>query len=292
MHRNKNKFLLSILLLSLISCDRHNKLLTYNTWGAKGESYPKKLSIDKIDSLSPSEYPIAGIVSHHLLAGELIDSWFKALKEKRDVKTFFILSPDHWNVGIERFSLTDLSWKTAEDEVRSNLRIVKKLQKSFNVELERDIFHFEHGVSTLIPFIKRYFPESEVVAIVYPGEIPIDMDRSKELYASIKTYFDRRKKEDNFLLVSSDFAHHSDIKGTNFKDERSKRFLLNPGRGSWIFAGCDNRPAMYVLGNLIENSKREIITSVMYHSNSYEISKKDENDITSYFFYFISQMKF
>lgn len=65
----------------------------YTCWDLRGESYPDIPDQEVESPLPPDAYPVAGIVSHHLLAGELIDAWFAELARHSRISRFFILSP-------------------------------------------------------------------------------------------------------------------------------------------------------------------------------------------------------
>ena len=83
--------------------------------------------------------------------------------------------------------------------------------------------------------------------------------------------------------MSADFAHHGDAEGTAIKDERTGRFFAAPSLDTWICAGCDNRPGMYVLAFL---SGPATHSTVLYHADSLSLSGQGRDDITSYFFTF------
>ncbi len=254
----------------------------YLTWSLSGESYPNVDDITSEDFLSVDDFPIGGTVSHHLLAGEYIDLWFSELASRRTVENFIILSPRHWDLGCFPVSLTHNSWDTSFGVVESNNRLVKQLQKILEVEPEPDVFNYEHGVSTLIPFIKKYFPGARIVAVAYGGEAPVDIPFVEKLYRSI----DSINSKENFLLVSTDFSHHGNMEYTKISDNRSRIFLENPIRENWIFGGCDNRPGIYILSRFFgEESLNKL--KILYHTDSYQISKMAPEDITSYFFTFV-----
>ncbi len=258
----------------------------YLTWDLKGDSYPSLPDVEMGRLPEGEAFPVAGIVSHHLLAGELIDDWFRELARRRKVERFFILSPRHWDLGTGDYSLTAESWLTARGKVKADGDVVDRLAEELDCEVDREVFVMEHGIETLIPFIKKYFPDAKVVPLNYRGEAPVNMPVVNRLWKSLSPYFEGAGAEENFLLISSDFAHHGDFEGTRIKDERTDRFMENPGRTNWIFAGCDNRPGIYLLASLADRMTSPEM-GILYHSNSYELSGKDARDITSYFFTFL-----
>ena len=256
---------------------------TFTTWASLGQRPPVVRAAAE-ESLAPADaIPWAGTVSHHLLTGALIDRWFAELAKRRKVEVFYVLSPSHWGLSALPYSLTNGSWLVPGGEVTSAGRLVAALARTLHVPLEPDVFEGEHGVSTLMPYVARYFPQARVVAMAYRGEPPLDQPMAQRLVDALAPAFDSTGKKDNFLLISADFAHHGSTAGTSVKDTRTRKFFNNPSLETWIFAGCDNRPGIYALAHLLGPATR---CSVLYHTDSLQLSGHDPKDITSYFFTF------
>lgn len=265
--------------------EKNNLFTVIKCWDLKDDinSYPKLFNIREENYLSKEEIPWAGTVSHHLLAGDLIDRWFNALsKNAPDIKNFFIICPSHWGFSSNEWSLGKVVWKTQHGMVFSNEKIVEELAQKLDVSLENEVFFCEHGINTLIPFISKYYSDVKIVplALKYP-EPPLNQEIAKKLLTALLPYFSDDFCRQNFLLISTDFSHHGNLQETYRKDEMSMIFFRNPTAKNWIFCGCDNRPGLYVLSHLL---KPDTKVSVCFHTNSFEISGQDENDITSYFF--------
>ncbi|UTC64080.1 AmmeMemoRadiSam system protein B [Treponema sp. OMZ 788] len=253
----------------------------FETWSSDGDRPPKTRFIPKEASLPAGAKPWGGTVSHHLLTDALINDWFTELADARKIKTFYILSPSHWGLSLYDFSLTQGSWNTEDGLVHSDKERSEKLAGLFNVPFDDEVFVYEHGVSTLIPYIKKYFPEAKVVAVAYHGEPPVNMNLAVKLYDTIKKVFSA-KDEDSFLLISSDFSHKSDIEKTAEKDAKSRYFLTSLKPSAWTLAICDNRPAMYLLSKLFTEKTR---CTIQRGTDAYKLSDEtDSKDITSYFF--------
>jgi AmmeMemoRadiSam system protein B len=165
--------------------------------------------------------------------------------------------------------------------VESDREKVAALAKALGVRLEPDVFNGEHGVSTLIPYIARYFPRAKVVAMAYRGEPPVRQPMGRKLAQALAPAFGPEGRAKNFLLISTDFAHHGNPASTAAKDELTRRFFEEPNARTWNFAGCDNRYGMYALAHLLDQQTR---CSVLFHSNSFQLSGHDPGNITSYFF--------
>lgn len=278
----------AVLSILFIACPRKNdkdkqNTVTFSTWEKEGKGVDPSFNFPQmLEALPDNFYPWTGTVSHHFLTDPLIDSWFREIKECRDVKHFFIISPSHYGLSTQSFSITDGRWECKDKKyVYSNQKYAQKLCKSLNVKIENQVFYPEHGVSTLAPYISKYFPDADIVAIAIHGEPPVNPDYCQELYQALKPFFDDKGKKENFLIVSSDFSHHGNPEQTAAKDKNSQRFFDNPVKENYITAVCDNRPAIYVMASLFDQPVKK---HLLYHTNSYQISGMDKDDITSYFF--------
>ena len=254
----------------------------YHTWHSlKEREYTKPVHPPLAENPPPGFFPWAGIVSHHLLAHDYIDSWFSRLAKMRKISCFYILCPSHWGLSTEPYSLTDGSWVSGFGRVDSSLKNVSKLAKSLNVGLDSRVFDVEHGASTLMPYIKKYFPKASVVVIAYDGEPPVNVPKSAMLADALESFFDKKEKRKNFLLISTDFSHHGNLELTEKRDNNSITYLKNPNTVSWNMAGCDNKPGIFILDRL---GKSNLESFILYHTNSWEISNEWAHDVTSYFF--------
>lgn len=261
--------------------------LEYLSWDSTGQAYPAIAGPPVEASPAPGRWPIAGTVSHHLLVGQLIEDWFGLLAERRDVRTFLILSPSHWGLCTSDFSLTEASWRTDSGLVRSNPGLVAELASRLDAQLHPELFATEHGVDTFMPFISRHFPEAEVVALAYEGGTPIDMGLVHTLWQALEPVLSEGLLDGLFLLISVDFSHQDGPAETRRKDAVSRCFLEDPAGQSWILASCDNRPAMYALKRLVAAHPSARL-DIIYHTDSFTVSGQDEHDITSYFFTLLS----
>ncbi len=260
---------------------------TFSTWEKEGKAVDPAFNFPAKAKLGGRRkdggfFPWTGTVSHHFLTDPLIDSWFKEIRDRRDVKHFFILSPSHFGLSTKEYSLADGRWECKNKSyVYTNGEYSDRICAALGVDYDNQVFYDEHGVSTLIPYIRRYFPGADVVAIAIQGEPPMNMDYCERLYQAVAPYFDERGKAENFLVISSDFSHHGTPEQTAFKDGISQTFFDAPTKENFIAAVCDNRPSIYVMASLLAKDAQAY---VLYHTNSFEICGMDGDDITSYFF--------
>ena len=285
-----------ILVLLVSSCSRkipldpggeNNQTETplYHTWNSLKE---REYSVPP--ALAPKEippdgfFPWAGIVSHHLLTHDYLDAWFSRLAKIRQPRRFFILSPSHFGISTEPYSLTDGSWQSGFGLVESDTKKVQEMAEALEVKLDPEVFRVEHGVSVIMPYIKKYFREATVVAIAYEGEPPVNISAHSRLASILEKEFDEVGKKENFLLISADFSHHGNLSETTRRDDYSERYFKRADI-SWNMVGCDNRPGIFVLHHI---GKESLNSCILYRTNSFEISAQWEDTITSYFFIYFS----
>lgn len=256
---------------------------TFSTWEKEGKAVDPRFRFPApAQTPGPGFVPWTGTVSHHFLTDPLIDAWFREIKARREVRHFFILSPSHFGLSTRDYSVADGRWEcSAGSYVYTNRELSTRVCAALGVDYDNQVFPDEHGVSTLVPYIRRYFPNADVVAVALNGEPPVHIDYCERLYKAIAPFFDEAGKKENFLIVSSDFSHHGTPEQTAYKDGISESFFANPVKKNFIAVVCDNRPSIYVMTSLFGP---DVQTCVLFHTNSFEISGLDGEDITSYFF--------
>ncbi|MBO4385661.1 MAG: AmmeMemoRadiSam system protein B [Treponema sp.] len=284
--------------LTATSCKRgenskDSKEVPIATWLSQGITEPPVKEIQIEENLPKDAFPLAGTVSHHLLAGICIDQWFKTLADARKVETFFIISPSHYGLSTQEWSLCECEWNAGKyGLVKTDKKTEMQLAKTLCVEYDRNAYRIEHGFSTLMPYIAKYFPKAKVCTVALNGEPPLKQSQAQALTQALSPYFTEENSKKNFLLISTDFSHHGDLNDTQKKDSYSRKFFQSPAKEKWFFCVCDNRQGMYVLSNIFCKDQDKKIGgqkkfSVLYHTNSFELSGEGGDDITSYFFTFM-----
>ncbi len=225
----------------------------------QGETIPPKILEEKI---------LGGIVNHHLLAKEFVDEVLVTLKEQQP-KRIVLISPNHFNQGAGDIQTADLLWRSPVGEVKTPCGI---LQEGI-VSNEPLTFLGEHGVSNIIPFIKKYLPDTEVLPLVVKEKTDFaSLDAVAESLASL---------EDTIFLGSFDFSHELPPLVSEFRDQKSLDVIT-----SFDLAGTDNiavdsKRGLYLLLKVLEKKGAQNF-SLFRNSNSGFLIKEDITDATSY----------
>ena len=158
-------------------------------------------AIASAEAIEPSNQRLTGItVPHHLLAADLIALGFKAASGFR-YKRIIILSPDHFHRANRLFATTTRGFETVFGTVPTDTVAAMKLEIQTSSFEESCLFSGEHGIAAMLPFIKHYFPDAEIVPIAMSIKAGrSDWDRLAE---ALKPLVDK----DTLLVESTDFSH-------------------------------------------------------------------------------------
>lgn len=184
------------------------------------ESVAKFKNTDKLEV----ENVFGGIISHHIpTAFPLLAEFYSKLKNTKDIKTFIILGPDHWEKGIGDVSISEADFITPFGKLSSDLAMVKKLEESRFAIHDETPFD-DHSIHSQLLFISKVFPKAKVVAIVFRSSTSTESaEKMGNLIASLAG-------PDTFVVGSVDFSHYLNEEVARPLDKRSANLLtsLNP----------------------------------------------------------------
>jgi len=271
------------LIVLIISCDDTKEEINYNHFPVSSQ-----FVIPENDKLTinypPSDFkPYSGTVSHHLLVGYLINEWFSSLKKLRpDITTFIILSPRHTDISKDVISTTASDFNHEKYRVKNNRKYSKLIQESLKLKNNNKAFIYEHGISSLLPFISTYFPNAEITPVLLD-----ENHRQNRLCINISESISRIMKEDDncFILISIDFSHRVDLEQTLKRDKKTEKVLSSGDFTKINDIYSDNNGSLYVLSEFLILHKY-FKSHVFSYTNSEIFGNKDKNDVTSYFFTF------
>lgn len=165
----------------------------------------------------------AGVVPHHLLAGELIASFFKTAVETGErYDTVILLGPNHKGEG-NAVSTTGCNWKTEFGTVECDKDAVSEIIacKTLDARINDDILQNDHSLSSLVPYIKYYLPDAKMVTMLLTRRVTLEQSNDiAQLLASIA----QNKK---CLVVGSvDFSHGLSAKEAKLRDKDTRQAIL------------------------------------------------------------------
>ncbi len=158
--------------------------------------------------------PHAGYVYSGFTANVL----FRTIKNKINPKRIVVIGPSH-KFGFDgaSISLYD-NYDTPFGELNIDIDYAHKLEKKYDFLDFLDDVHQEHSTETQMPFLKYYFPNVQVVEIIY----------SKCDYHNIIQIIDEvLKDEDSFVVISTDLSHFYNLQDAHKLDNICLKAIKN-----------------------------------------------------------------
>jgi len=167
---------------------------------------------------------LSAVSPHHLLAREGIENLFSTIGSD-DVRTVVVLSPNHFSFGRSAAQISLSSWSTPDGELLTDQAAAEKLLADVSfLKNEEETFKNEHGIFALTPFIKKYFPKANIVALAIHDKLSVE--DAKTLAETIA-----RDLPNAFVIASADMSHYLPHYAAAFHDEITERTLAR---------GCQN----------------------------------------------------
>lgn len=159
----------------------------------------------------------AVILPHHLLVESYMDKFYAQLAEENKYARVVIIAPNHFGYGYNFVQTTDIinvEEKTIDSESRLMLQDAPELDQAWIAILEKakvamiepKYYSREHGVFTHYQFLKKYFPDAQIVPIIIKRHTPEKVldNLAEELEALINGDEGR-----TLILTSLDFSHYT-----------------------------------------------------------------------------------
>ena len=118
--------------------------------------WPPKSDIVKVSGL---------IVNHHLLADKLIVRGLYLGATDKPI-TIVLLSPNHFGRGYGPITVAAKDWRTPAGYLHADQNVIDALAKAKAAEIDDRPFELEHGVTNILPFIKKLYPRAKIVPII------------------------------------------------------------------------------------------------------------------------------
>jgi len=225
---------------------------------------------------------VSGVVPHHMLAKEIIVDFFEFVAEQEKYpETIVLLSPDHFNSSMlnRETSFITVNWETGHKkilEIPVDVSLLKKLSTNHSFKQNNGAILSEFGMTNLLPFIKKFLPETKIIPIIVPEDI------SRKQVNQLITTIDNIAPSTTLLVASVDFSHYLPTGAAEFHDMKSVRVLLNCEQEEFTNIEVDSWQSLYAVR--IFAKLREIENpTIIAHKNSIDFLPYDLNSTTSYF---------
>ena len=218
----------------------------------------------------------AGIVPHHLLASHLMAEFYQGLEEFNQPEVVVLIGPNHQEVGDFNILSSQAFWKTPYGDLAPASEIISQLAVKGAIRIDERVFVEEHSISAEVAFIKKSFPESKLVPLVFRTKTT-----EKEL-GSLMELLLQILPERSLIIASVDFAHEVTSEEANELDQRSIEALqsIDPRRITEITV--DSKPTISALFYYLK-AKEATDSVLLQNSNAAKVLNDPSiPEVTSY----------
>ena len=220
-----------------------------------------------------------GIVPHHLLAGTMIASLFKALSQQKP-QAVIVIGPNHKGVGVKKINTGEWSWETPFGLLDSDKAIAASLMKGGKAGADKSLLEKEHSISSLVPYIEFYLPEARIVPVLLHGSVG-----KYEAEALGRKLGNIIKGRNYVIIASTDFSHYLTLEQADRKDEITRKAIevsdiskISLMNNDYV----DSPPSLIALLTAMKTAGTDK-HYFMGHSNSARILRSSTTNTTSYF---------
>lgn len=204
---------------------------------------------------------IGGVVPHHaVLTFPLIASLYAHMRSTRKGNpTFVILGPDHFNKAHSHIITTKNSFATSFGTLDSQASIIDALVTKRLATIDDKAFVKEHAIHSQTAFIKKYFPDADIVALLYRASAPLSQAKTLGAYLA-------RQKKDIIVIASVDFSHYHPARDARKIDMRSLQALRSIDAANLSLIDADSPGAIATLLTFLKSRKGRMIDSHVYNT--------------------------
>lgn len=233
------------------------------------DEYDFNLYVSGAESYDIDGEVLCGIVPHHLLAGSMIAGFFEsAAKNRPEIETVVLLAPIH-EPREDRLCTTLSNWSAPTGVLENETAFSHLFVEELNAVVSDNTAEQDHSVSSLIPFVKHYFPEAKTACLL----IAPDTYKSAALSEKISELLVQLAQSKNCLFIFSvDFSHYLEPDQTYERDSETLKAVTEGDIESIFLMNNDNTDSpLCVSIFILLTEKLNGKIHELDHSNSMEI---------------------
>ena len=168
---------------------------------------------------------------------------------------------------------------------------VSDLEKNSDLVADSDLFKNEHGIYTIVPFIKHYIPEAQIIPIAISQKNRGSKQSRSEILKLLKPLL---LQKDVALVISSDFSHYLPLAESNQMDAKTQKSFCSGNSDEILKLQNPNQSDCPMCLWVLEQEAKDLgfwNPSLISHTNSanlmHDISAKET---TSHFTFVLSTL--
>lgn len=200
------------------------------------------------------------LVNHHLLAAHLIAEGMNKIASE-EPQTVILISPNHFGRGTADAISSRAGWNTPYGVLETDCGAIERLAARGVLAVEESPLDGEHGISSIVPFIKRSLPNARVVPIIVKDSM--DAAEKHALVEALHGEF----KDEAIIIGSFDFSHYLPEYASDFHDEKAIAVIETFDYEGLQILDTDSVPGIEVMLRLFE--RRGAVNAQIYaHTNA------------------------
>jgi AmmeMemoRadiSam system protein B len=219
-----------------------------------------------------------GIIPHDTTPGFILTDFFYILAKQKP-KTIILIGPNHYEKGKELALTSRYGWETPFGIVDPNKQIIQQLIDENVIHTKEDVLENEHSVSGIMPFIKKFMPETQVVPIILSAWTK--ENECQKLANSLEP----KLNQDSVLIASVDFSHYLSMAEANKKDIETLEVIKNFEYQRLYELNNDYLDSPPTICTLLKTLQLKGTTQmeVLHHTNLGELVNRNDIETTSYY---------
>ncbi|MSU55282.1 MAG: AmmeMemoRadiSam system protein B [Candidatus Taylorbacteria bacterium] len=229
---------------------------------------------EKANKVPPRNSSIKGaLVNHHLLAPHLIAETLNTVATDKPL-TVVLVSPNHFYAGQSKIISSTYQWDTPYGTLQSDCETIMKLENNSILKIEETPFIKEHGISGIVPFIKKSLPHAKIIPLIVKDNL-----KQSDLEQFIETL--HKTLGDNVLVIGSfDFSHYLSDVAAQFHDDKSLAVISNFDYIGLQTLDTDSIPGLEIVMKYMEK-EGALQFNLLAHTNSSEVIRDSTIDETT-----------
>jgi len=138
-------------------------------------------------------------------------------------QTVIVIAPGHSGEGAP-IMISDLGWRTPWGDLVVDERATQAIYREYplgaKVQIDRERIEQDHSASALMPYIKYYLPDVQIVTVLLNRSA-----RLEDLAALSKVIAEIAAQKEVFVLASIDFSHYQPYEQTLERDAVTERLI-------------------------------------------------------------------
>lgn len=219
-----------------------------------------------------------GVIPHHILPSFILSDFFQKLSNQ-NLRTIILIGPNHFEKGEYKLLSSNGSWDTPFGQVNVNKNLLNLIEKQSSLKMDDQVLSAEHSIGTMMPYIKYYLPNTNVVPIILSGYL------NKKDLDSFSSILQKIVDKDTCVIASVDFSHYLYRIKARENDRLTKKLMENFEFDNLLRLNNDyiDSPPSIVMMLMLMQKQNTANFDIYFNTNSGDLLNDDSIETTSYF---------